>query len=861
MAQASPAAGAAAAPPAGLRLAATFALRDLRRASGFVVFVACIALGVAAIGGIASLSRALADGLAAEGRTILGGDLEVALVHRPFAEDERATLAALGRVSEIATLRAMARRPDGAEQTLSEVKAVDDAYPLLGTADRAGGGALADALGKDAEGRFGVVVDPELADRLGLRVGDDVAIGRGSFRIADLLAHEPDRLSGGVDFGPRTIMALEALAATGLVQPGSLVHWRTRVVLPAGADDARVAAVVKAVEAAHPKAGWQVTARTEASPGLERNIARFGQFLTMIGLATLAVGGVGVANAVAAFVERKAPMIATLRALGAGGSFVFAVCLIEVMLVAAVGVAAGLAVGAAIPPLVAAALADVLPVKALLGAFPLELGVAASYGFATTLAFALWPLGRVEHVSPTMLFRDPAESRPARPRWPILAGTALAVAVVAGIAVATAVDRQIAVVFVLATLAALALLRLAAAGIMAAARRARRPRMPELRLALANVHRPGALTPTVVMSLGLGLTVTVILALVDANLRQELTGRLPATAPSFFFLDIRSDEAEDFRRFLAEHAPDATESSVPMLRGRIVSLKGIAAVDYPAPPSAQWVLRGDRGITYSAAVPDGSTVVAGEWWPADYTGPPLVSLASDTAEELGLAVGDTVVVNVLGREISARIASLRRVDWQGLGLNFLMVFSPSAFAGAPASIVSTASFPGGGDAAVERRLLAEVGRAYPTVTAVRVKDALASVVALLQDLAAAAGAAASVALAACVLVLAGALAASHQSRIYDAAVLKTLGATRLRIVAAFAAEYAIIGAATALFAALAGTLAGWAVVTGAMEIPFAAPAGLIGGTIVAAVAIAVALGLLGTWRTLAVPVAGVLRRS
>lgn len=846
---------------AELRLATRFARRDLRAGlKGFVVFVTCIALGVAAIAGVGSLARALTEGLAAEGRTILGGDLDVSLVHREASRVERAFLDGLGSVSEVAALRAMARTPDGAAQALVEVKAVDGAYPLAGTMRLGSGGDLQAALAEPAgpAGPFPAVADPELLGRLKLKLGDTVSLGRTSVAIVDTVAREPDRLSGGVDFGPRLMVPRAALDASGLVQPGSLVRWHYRIALP-GNGEGRLDAVTKEIEDAFPKAGWRVQPRTEASPGLSRNIDRFAEFLTLVGLTALVVGGVGVANAVAALVERKRPVIATLRSLGASGDLVFMTYLIEVMAIAGVGVLIGLVVGALIPPVAGTALASLLPVPALGGLYPRELAVAVVYGLLTALAFSLWPLGRAHDVAPSVLFRDRAGPEAGRPRRRYLVATAVVVALLAAIAVALAADRTIAAAFVAGAGGAFLVLRLVASGLMALARRAPRGRRPELRLAIANIHRPGALTPTVVLSLGLGLTLLVALSLVDTSLRTELTGRLPATAPSFFFVDVQDAEVADFSGFLAAQAPEAKLERQPMLRGRIVSLKGIPAADYPAPPSAEWVLKGDRGITYSQALPEGSTVVAGQWWPADYAGPPLVSFASDLAEELDVHVGDAIVVNVLGREIAATVGSLRTVDWETLGINFVLVFSPNTFAGAPHAHLATLTFPGGASGAREIALLNAVGKAFPMVTAVRVKEALEAVNALLSDLAVAVRAAASIALVASVLVLAGALAASHASRIYDAVILKTLGATRARLVAAFALEYLLLGLATALFALLAGGAAAWGVLAGVMDVPFTPDAAAAVGAVAAALVVTVGLGLLGTWRMLGTPAAPVLR--
>jgi putative ABC transport system permease protein len=859
--EAAPAAGFATAdgPLARLGLAARLAMRELRGGlAGFRIFIACIALGVATIGGVGSLARALTDGIAAEGRTILGGDVEVSLIHREASPEERALLEGLGQHSTVATLRAMARLPDGAGQALVEAKAVDAAYPLVGAVTLTGGGPLADAITPRGDG-FGAVADPELLSRLGIAVGDVVELGRTRLTITDTLETEPDRLSGGIDFGPRLLASQAALAASGLVQPGSLVRWNTRIALPGEATDERVAAVVKEIETTFPKAGWRVQARTEAAPGLTRNIERFAQFLTLVGLTALVVGGVGVANAVASFVDRKRPVIATLRTLGASGDLVVLIHLIEVMAIAGVGIAIGVVLGAVIPPVAGALLAGILPIPALNGVFPQQLALAVVYGLLTALAFSLWPLGRAHDVPPTTLYRDRAGSAATRPRRRYMIATVAAALALAGIAVLLAGDRIVAAAFVGGAAAAFLLLRGVAAGVMALARRVPRKGAPELRLAVAAIHRPGALTPTVVLSLGLGLTLLVTLALIDGSLRRELTGRLPEQAPSFFFLDIQDREAAAFDAFLKETAPEATVRREAMLRGRFVALKGIAATDYPAPPEAEWVLRGDRGITYSPTLPGGSTLTAGEWWPADYAGPPLVSFAEEPARELGLTIGDDIRVNVLGREIDAKIANLRTVDWQSLGINFVLVFSPNTFAGAPHTHLATLALPDEAAPAREQEILAAVTSAFPTVTAIRVKDALDAVSGLVEDLALAVRAAAGVALAASVLVLAGALAASHAARIREAAILQTLGATRGRLVTAFALEYLLLGLSTAIFAIAAGSAAAWAVLTLVMDIPFAFDPLTAAAAALVALVVTVGLGLVGTWRVLGHRLAPALR--
>jgi putative ABC transport system permease protein len=835
------------------------ALRELRGGlRGFYVFLACIALGVLAIAAVGSLAHGLADGLAKQGREILGADESFSLIQREANPAERAFLAAHGDVAVVATMRGMARGADG-RTALAEVKAVDGAYPLYGRVVSEPPGDIASFLERRGD-VFGGIVDPELLKRLGLPPGAHVTLGAATIELRAALTSEPDKLAGGLGFGPRLIISEAALRASALLQPGSLVRWTYRLRLPpAVASDADAKAVVDAVNAAFPESGFEVRNRNNAAPQLERNIERFSQYLTLVGLTALLVGGVGVANSAKHYLDGKRAVIATMKSLGATGTTVVAVYFVEVLLLAAIGIAIGLVIGAALPFAVVAAFGHVLPLPLAPGPYPGQLGLALAYGVLTTATFALCPLGRAHDLPVSALFRDEVapERRLPRPRY--IAATLLAAAGLAAFAVAAAYDRRIAIVFIVSALVVFGALRLVAMAVMAVARRVGRPQSTVLRLAVANIYRPGALTPTVVISLGLGLAVLVTVIEIDANLRQEFATVLPEKAPSFYFLDIPGREAARFDTFVRSEAPRADLVRVPMLRGRIVSARGVKAEDLAPKPDAAWALQSDRGLTYTADLPTGSRLIEGEWWGKDYSGPALVSFEKKVAEGLGLKIGDEVVVNVLGRNMTAHVANLRTVDWQSLGINFVMVFSPGAFAGAPVADIATVTFPGGGRAAAETTLMAAVTDAFPGVTAVRVKDALDAFRAIVSNLVLGVRAASAVTLVAAVLVLAGALAAGHRHRVYDAVILKTLGATRRQLLTAYAIEYLLIGSATVAFGVAAGSLAGWGVVVQFMALPFHWQGGPALAAASAAVLLTVFLGLAGTWPALSHKPAPVLR--
>jgi putative ABC transport system permease protein len=756
-----------------------------------------------------------------------------------------------------AALRVMARSADG-RLALVELKAVDGNYPMLGELMLEPKMPVADLLA-ERDGAFGAAVDSTLLARLDLKLGDRVSIGNASFQIRSVVGAEPDKLAGGVGLGPRFLASEASLRATGLLQPGSLVRWIYRLKLPDNAADDRAATqLIDNARSSLPEAGWEIRSRGNASPQLERTIGRFTQFLTLVGLAALLVGGVGVANAVKSHIDRRRDVIASFKALGATGRDVFTIYLTQVVVLAGIGSVIGLAAGAALPFVIVGVFGKLLPLPVIPALHAGELALSFIYGLLTALAFGLWPLGRVHDVPVAALFREEVAREWHRPRWSYLALMAVVIALLIAVAIGLAYDKRVAAVFVVSSIAVFALLRGVAAGLMALARRLPRSDITMLRLAIANIYRPGALTPSVVMSLGLGLAVLVTITQIDGNLRRQFLAALPDRAPSFYFIDIPTSEADRFGAFLRQTAPQSTVEDVPMLRGRIVAARGVKAEDLKASQDSEWVLQSDRGLTYTGEIPKGSKIVEGEWWSADYTGPPLVSMEKKIADGLKLKIGDEIVVNVLGRDIPAKIANLRNIDWQGLGINFVLVFSPNAFKGAPHSHVATLTetHP---DAAGDARIIKQVADAFPMVTSVRVREALETIGAVVTNLVLAIRGASAVTLISAILVLGGALAAGHRHRVYDAVILKTLGATRARLLGAYALEYLMIGFATALFGVVAGSTAAWLIVTRLMTLSFIWQAGSATGVVASALIVTVGLGLAGTLLALNQKPATVLR--
>jgi putative ABC transport system permease protein len=352
--------------------------------------------------------------------------------------------------------------------------------------------------------------------------------------------------------------------------------------------------------------------------------------------------------------------------------------------------------------------------------------------------------------------------------------------------------------------------------------------------------------------------VLVTITQIDGNLRRQFLAALPDRAPSFYFIDIPAGDADRFSAFLKQTAPGSTVEEVPMLRGRIVAARGVQAEDLKPSTDSEWVLQSDRGLTATGEIPKGSKIVEGKWWGPDYDGPPLISIEKKIADGLKLGIGDEIVVNVLGRDIPARIGNMRTIDWQGLGINFVLVFSPNTFKGAPHTHIATLT-EAHPDAAGDAAIIKSVADAFPMVTTVRVREALETIGTVITNLVLAIRGASAITLISAMLVLGGALAAGHRHRVYDAVILKTLGATRARLLGAYALEYLMIGLATAVFGVIAGSVAAWLIVTRLMTLSFVWQAGSAAIVVAAALFVTVGLGLSGTLLALNQKPAAVLR--
>ncbi len=832
-----------------MSLSLVFARRELRAGlSGFYVFIACLILGVAGIAGVQSLSRGLAESLRHDGRYILGGDLAFRTIYKPPTPEQMAYIRKLGSVSTVEQVRAMARRGDEGKATLVELKGVDKPYPLYGQMK------LADDAGhpltqtvQDLLKDNGALAEKELLPRLNLHVGDKIRIGTGTFTLRGVIAKEPDRISvESYSLAPRLMIGDDAFAKIGMTGEGSQVYYDTRVSVPNANDQAALKKLAAAAEKQFPKAAWKIRDCFNASPRIGELINRLAFFLTLIGLTTLLVGGVGISNAVRGYLDVRLSHIATLKCLGATGEFVFRVFLLQIMALAAFAVAAGLGLGAWGAAIAGKLLTARLSVSETAGIYPDALVISAVFGLLTAFCFSLWPLGKAVRVSPAELFRDAVVPGAGRPDSTVTLGVIVSAGLLALLAVATASDPLFALWFAFASAAVFAVFSLYATGLKKLLRRVKLPGRPLLRMAVANLHRPGNTSSSIILSLGLGLTVLSAVALIQFNFSRLISDDLSQDAPSFFFVDIPPQQRDDFVKLLQSYPEMRDLRMTPSFRGRISAVNGVEAEKALVDKGHDWVIRSDRGFTYTSTLPAHSKITEGDWWPADYKGPPLISISTDVAKAFHIGVGDSLTLTVLGMDITAKVANVREIDWASFTMNFAVTFAPGALDGAPATWLATVILRPQDEEAAQTK----VAKEFPGITAVRVKDALETAGTIIAAIAQAVRIAAGVTLLAGSLVLAGGVAASRRRHVYDAVVLKVLGAGRRRILAVFLLEYGLTGVITVLIAAVLGTICGWAMLHYIMDMPWKFSVRPLIAVAVLSLGITLLAGFSGTWAAL-----------
>jgi len=770
------------------------------------LLLVCLFLGVGALAAIGTLTGAIRGELAAQGREILGGDLEIEVWQRPLNDQEAGFLASYGWIQRGLRMQAMASTATAA--TPVELKAVDAAWPLYGAMTLKDGKTVGAPLPGTAYLAQGA------ADRLGIGPGDRFKVGTAELTVAGIIAKEPDRLGEGFALGQAVIVSLDLPARAGLTQPGAMYQSKTRVALASGGNPANVEAALKD---RFPDAGFDIRTRDRASPGAERFVSRMGEFLTLVGLAALVIAGIGIGGGVASYLEARSASIATLKILGATSRDIARIYALQVGAAALAGALLGLAAGVLVTPLLAQALGDLLPVRPGLVFDLWALLRAALFGMLVAVVFAAPPLVRARRYPAMALMRS--RVAPLEGAWRgAVAPVALGLAGIAALALFGSPTPGLSAGFLGGATGLLLVLWALGWAIRAAARRWPRPASPIVRAALANLYRPGSATGALVTALGFGLAAFVFITAVQTSLNANIARSVPARAPDYFVLDVPRDRLAEFEATVEREVPGAELRAVPTLRGAILAYgpkDHMTVVSELANlPEEAWALRGERGLTYADRLPDGNSLVEGEWWPRDYSGEPLVSVDANFAQAARLRPGDYLTVGVLGSERTARIANLRRIDWESMGFNYVLVFSPNALEDAPHNLAATISLAPGTSA---RGLLRDLVRAFPSSSVIEVGPLLTQARNILEQVSLAILAAAGVAVLAGIAVLLGAIAAARAARLYDTVILRVLGASTRQLLAMQLAEFGLLAALLAVVALGLGGAMAWIVIVQLFE--------------------------------------------
>ena len=837
-------------PSGNLSLAWRYARVEMRGSvSRFRVFLAALMLGVAAIGAVGSVADAMKSGISSNARTLLGGDFELSSLHTPADEAVLSDLESIAKRSDAIQMRAMLAHLDGTRK-LVEMKAVDAYWPLTGTAELQSGQPLAEALANN-----GVIVDSSLLRSLGLAIGDTAQLGNTNVRISDVLVKEPDSAISFVSFGPRILISAETLENTALKNPGSFITYRSRFVMHNPSQlDAVTARLTEQLADTHIRLRTMVS----AAPGFERFISRAELFLTLVGLTALLIGGLGISGGVRAWIVSRMHVIATLKSLGASSALIFRIYMFQIIALSALGIGCGLLLASLAPIASASIFSRYINVPLEMGIYPVPLLLAGCFGLLTTLVFALWPLARTRYIKAAFLFRTLITLPAGKIPLPILISILICAAGLLVLAIIATNNLFLSVSFMVGTLVSLAFLGMLGEILLRAMRRLPAPSYVPARLALSSLTRLNSPLRSIIIAFGLGLSVLVAVTLSQTNLANQLNTQAQSQAPDWFFIDIQPDQIEPFTAAIIDIDPSTIIEKTPMLRGRVTAINGISTSEITPPEGSEWIMRGDRALTWAATPPPETQLVRGSWWDADYRGDPLMSVTEEMLTDFGLALGDTVTLNILGREITAQIANTRKVEWESFRINFVFVASPGLLDNAPHSWIATTR---SSQSAQAEKIEATIATTFSNVSAVSVQQAVKTAKDVLALLGGAIQLTAFVTLIAGLAVLSGTVASTEAQRLSDAIILKVLGAKRRDILIAWMLEYSLLGALTALVASVIGSAASFALISlliGAefeldlTVVVFTSGCGAIGTMI---------LGLLGAARSLAQKPAPYLRET
>ena len=788
------------------------AIRELRSGvSGFRIFLTCLILGVGTISAIGTVKSGIEIAISEKGSELLGGNAEAEFTYRLATTEELKWLETISQnISGIIEFRSMAKFVEGGanERALTQVKAVDNEYPLIGNVQLASGKSFKDVFRQPKS----AVMESDLASRLGINIGETFSLGLTKFVLRDIIQSSPDDAGTNFGLGPRTIIKSEDLLDSGLIAPGTLFTAKYRLLIEPlkNLDELRALAKIK-----FENNGMRWRDARNGAPGISEFVSRLSAFFIMVGLAGLVVGGVGIGSAVKSYLNRKISTIAVMRSLGATNFQIFMTYFVQLAIISFIGITIGLVIGASVPHLCAPLLKVLIPIPISIVFSIKPIAEAAIYGTIIATLFTLWPLSRCENIQAAALFREMNLIKDGFPRLKYLVLSFILVIILLIISAVFNQNPELTSWFALGFTVALVTLFLSARILMYCIKKFGRiiNGHPSTRWALAAMGGTQEGTNNSLIAIGLGLTVLAIIGQVDGNLRTSINNNLPEVAPSYFVIDIQKSQIEEVRDILNSNKGVISFDEAPMLRGIITKINNKQASEVAGD---HWVIRGDRGITYFEELPKRFNLTKGQLWPKDYSGATQISFAAEQAEELGIGIGDSVTVNIMGREITGEITSLRNVDFSSAGIGFVIAMNPSALKAAPHSFIMTIYVSTEAETAVFNNLSSR----FSNITLIKVRNVIERVSNLLSSIATASSYGALTTLAMGFLVLLGSAASGQTARSYDAAILKTLGATRKDLIISYIIRFSLVGATAGLVAIFFAVGGAWCITSLVLELPF-----------------------------------------
>ena len=788
------------------------AIRELRSGvSGFRIFLTCLILGVGTISAIGTVKSGIEIAISEKGSELLGGNAEAEFTYRLANTEELKWLETISQnISGIIEFRSMAKFVEGGanERALTQVKAVDNEYPLIGNVQLASGKSFKDVFRQPKS----AVMESDLASRLGINIGETFSLGLTKFVLRDIIQSSPDDAGTNFGLGPRTIIKSEDLLDSGLIAPGTLFTAKYRLLIEPlkNLDELRALAKIK-----FENNGMRWRDARNGAPGISEFVNRLSAFFIMVGLAGLVVGGVGIGSAVKSYLNRKISTIAVMRSLGATNFQIFMTYFVQLAIISFIGITIGLVIGASVPHLCAPLLKVLIPIPISIVFSIKPIAEAAIYGTIIATLFTLWPLSRCENIKAAALFREMNLIKDGFPRLKYLVLSFILVLILLIISAVFNQNPELTSWFALGFTVALVTLFLSARILMYCIKKFGRiiNGHPSTRWALAAMGGTQEGTNNSLIAIGLGLTVLAIIGQVDGNLRTSINNNLPEVAPSYFVIDIQKSQIEEVRDILNSNKGVISFDEAPMLRGIITKINNKQASEVAGD---HWVIRGDRGITYFEELPKRFNLTKGQLWPKDYSGATQISFAAEQAEELGIGIGDSVTVNIMGREITGEITSLRNVDFSSAGIGFVIAMNPSALKAAPHSFIMTIYVSTEAETAVFNNLSSR----FSNITLIKVRNVIERVSNLLSSIATASSYGALTTLAMGFLVLLGSAASGQSARSYDAAILKTLGATRKDLIISYIIRFSLVGATAGLVAIFFAVGGAWCITSLVLELPF-----------------------------------------